>query len=409
MEMPAMAPLGLAFIAGTLCQQGWRVRILDNAVERLEPTRIAAQVRESGAFVAGIACTSLSFHNTLRVAGALRGATSARVVVGGPHATLMPETLMVPCVDFVVSGEGEITMAELCAGLRDGTDASLIAGLHCRLEEGRWQRTAVRPRLANLDVLPHPRRDLMPVNRYLNQTTEVAAGRVLSASTSRGCPYDCAFCSVEGVWGRGYRSFSASWVLDDLEELASVYQADGVYFYEDNFTLNQKRVAALCQGLRERRPNLRWACEGRIGSLSPELLREMKAAGCQTVKFGIESGSPRILQLIAKDIVLPAVLDTRRLCRQAGLRFACFFMVGLPGETDEDRRQTLEFVRRLQPDLIIVNVFTPIPRSKLYLGLLKGRRFASMDDNFVLHPPPEQQRAMEAWAARLREAADCRN
>jgi radical SAM superfamily enzyme YgiQ (UPF0313 family) len=135
----------------------------------------------------------------------------------------------------------------------------------------------------------------------------------------------------------------------------------------------------------------------------------MKAAGCQTVKFGIESGSPRILQLIAKDIVLPAVLDTRRLCRQAGLRFACFFMVGLPGETDEDRRQTLEFVRRLQPDLIIVNVFTPIPRSKLYLGLLKGRRFASMDDNFVLHPPPEQQRAMEAWAARLREAADCRN
>lgn len=384
MERPLMPPLGLAYLAGILRKHGYQVKIIDNTIEKYSLLQLSEIVERTSPFLIGISCLSVNYSPALRTAEFLRQHYHIPIIVGGPHATILPETLQHPYIDFICKGEGEFTLLELCDAIKNKKNPATIPGLMLNTS-GKWSVTEERVLIHDLDSLPHPAIDLLPVSKYQNKADELGVYPVLSMSTSRGCPFDCTFCSVSSIWHRKYRTFSADWVLDELAILIQTYHAKGIYFYEDNFTLSPTRVAAICRGMLQRGYTVKWVCEGRIGSLSLPLLKTMKRAGCETIKFGIESGSPRILDMIQKGITLEEIRHTRKLCKKADIKFACFIMLGIPSETDEDRRKTLELIQDIKPDYLVLNVYIPTPKSALYDEILQEQCYAYRDENYFLY------------------------
>lgn len=384
MEQPLMPPLGLAFLAGILRKHGYDVHIIDNTVEKNSPAELSNVVGRESFCLIGISCLSANYQSTIAIAKYLKHTLRVPIIIGGPHATVLPETLQFPYIDYICIGEGELTLLELCHTLTTGKCVETVKGLRFNAS-GEWIDTGRRALMTDLDSLPHPARDLLPIFKYRNSADEISTSPVLSMNTSRGCPFDCTFCSVQSIWGRRSRTFSAEWILEDIDEVVKTYHAQGLYFYEDNFTLLPKRVDTLCDELIRRDYPLKWACEGRIGSLALPLLKKMKKAGCETIKFGIESGSQRILDVIQKGITLREIRETRALCRKAGIKFACFILLGIPSETDEDRQMTLEFVRELQPEYLVTNIFIPTPKSQLYEEILQSGCYDHIDENYFIY------------------------
>jgi len=396
MNRPLLPPLGLSFLAGYLNKNGYEVRIIDNTVDNKTHNDIALFINQWNPLLIGIQCLSVNFQSCLALTQIIKKVSNFPIVIGGPHATVMSETLQKPYIDFVCVGEGEETLLSLAISLKNETNEN-IPGLW-RNQNG-WVFGGDRKWIANLDVIPHPARHLL-TGSYTNRVAELSAYPVLAVNSSRGCPFACTFCSVESMWGRQYRSFSVDWILEELNILKKM-NVQGIYFYEDNFTFSAKRVMEICQGIQNKNYKFEWACEGRIGSVPLELLKEMKKAGCRLIKFGIESGSPKILELMNKRINIDETIKTRELCKMAGIAFACFFMIGFPGETEEDRGLTLNFIRKLKPDQLVIGSFIPIPKSKTYQDLLITHDYDHIDSNCMIHYQKDRAALLQNWLARI--------
>lgn len=190
--------------------------------------------------------------------------------------------------------------------------------------------------------------------------------------------------------GRQYRYFSASWVLEEIEQLVYTYGAKGIYFREDNFTVNPKRVFEICNGILERKLDIRWVCESRVDLISYSLLNKMRQAGCETIWFGIESGSQRILDYLNKGITIEQVERAVQLCRKAGIKIGASFMIGIPGETIREMKMTLELAKKLKPDYCWFNVFVGLPNSPLYEEIIRKGQFSHVDDNYLVYVKTEE-------------------
>lgn len=162
------------------------------------------------------------------------------------------------------------------------------------------------------------------------------------------------------------RAFSPKRVVEELEILVSNYDAKGVYFIGDNFTMDGRWVREVCELIKKHSLNIEWVCDTRVDLISRELLRVMMASGCRTIWFGIESGSPRILDKLNKGITLKQASNAVKLCREEGIKVACSFMLGFPGETMEDMDATLKFAMQLNPDWCQFNIYIACPGSSLY-------------------------------------------
>jgi glycosyltransferase involved in cell wall biosynthesis len=189
---------------------------------------------------------------------------------------------------------------------------------------------------------------------------------VATISSSRGCPYRCAFCASEFYFSKRYRCRSATSVLGEIERLIADYRIDGLYFREDCFTVNRARVVEICGEMVRRKIALPWECEARVDTLDPELLRAMYEAGCRGMWCGIESGSPRILDYLQKGITLEQVRSAYRWAHEAGIAVGAGFMVGLPGETMEDAFRSLRLAKELRPCWAYFQSYVGYPRSRIY-------------------------------------------
>ena len=195
-----------------------------------------------------------------------------KVVVGGPHAAVAPETIP-DVADYIVQGEGEEAILEI-------------------LNNSPTERIIRKPRIENLDALPLPAYDLFAEGGYDTTTDMIPESKnVFSYSTSRGCPFACSFCSAKNIWGRKYTCKSPERVVEDLGILKNKYDCDSVYFREDNLTIRRDRVLRICDIMRSKGLNLLWAAESRVDTLDRDLLEEMYAAGCRGLYFGVEAGS----------------------------------------------------------------------------------------------------------------------
>jgi anaerobic magnesium-protoporphyrin IX monomethyl ester cyclase len=197
--------------------------------------------------------------------------------------------------------------------------------------------------------------------------------------TSRGCPFNCGFCSSHEIFGRTHRFRSTGKVLEEVREVVGRLGADEIQFYDESFTANRRRILDLCAGLQREFPRLRWTCFTRADLVDPELLRAMRRAGCYQIFYGVESGVPRLLALVNKKIPLQTTEQACRWTREAGIQITASFILTLPTETPEETEETVRFGLRLDPEFVYWLTFVPYPGTRLSEYALQVGRMAHGD------------------------------
>ena len=371
-----LPPLGVAYIAAALRNAGHQVEILDTTLFRKPEEVFDQTVARFNPTIAGFSASTSTFKPALSLATRLRGARpKVQIVFGGVHPTWRPaEVAAEPAIDYVVFGEGEVTVVELFDALGKGQKPLEVEGVAFR-DGGRVIVNAPRPLVANLDSLPIPAYDLLPISSY--STPETSRLPTMSMITSRGCPYHCTFCDAHLVFGREYRFYSSDRTFEEMRLLKKRFGVRQIAFKDSEFTLNVARVEGLCDRILSERLDLPWSCNGRIGRLSLPLLRKMRKAGCRMIGFGVESADPDILAALKKQITLDEARETFRLTRKARIRTAANFLVGSPGETFVSLEKMLNLAMELKPDFVNFARLVPYPGTALHemaeeYGWVKG-------------------------------------
>ena len=357
-----MVPIGLLSIASYLEANGLEVLVHD-CLGPGAPASIDANVRKilsSDPHLVGFSTTTSAFLDAYEMAKKLREARpSVKNVFGGIHVSGVGPQLMgrFPEIDYLVFGEGEVTLLELAAG----ESPRRIEGLVWRDGE-EVVTNSPRELVRDLDSLPlpayeklagFPREYHLPLFSYIR-----TPGTAIS--TSRGCIYQCSYCD-RSVFKKGFRSNSSEYTYEHLRYLRKRFGTRHVNIYDDLFTVNRKRILALCHKLSAEPLGVQFNCAVRIGHTDDELLRALKEAGCLMVSVGVESGDPRQLERLKAGVTLDMVKETIVRIKANGLRAKGLFMMGVVGDTEESIRRTSDFIIELGLDDMNMSKFTPFP------------------------------------------------
>lgn len=373
-------PLGIAYIAAYLRKHGHECRLLDGVAQPYPLQKICGLVR--GYDIIGITVVSTYAVRAIELIEALKNSgISAPVVVGGPHVTVLPESLLEQGADFAVIGEGELTMRELVECLVNNKNIEQVPGL-AFYKDGRFVSTPPRTHMDPLDRIPLPARDLLPMHMYRSSIARSTRQPSHSMLASRGCPGVCTFCSKK-TFGTKTRYFSVHRIVEEFFTLRDKYGAKDVAVWDDNFIANPDTVNAVCEQLIKRKFDLPWSVEARIDGVNPQILSVLKQAGCNFIAYGIESGSQRMLDHIRKNITKEDIVKTVSMTRDAGIRIRGYFMLGLPTETRDEMEETLRFAIQLNLELATFTLFVPLPGTAEYRRALKSGTFS--DPEYFLH------------------------
>ncbi|MFB3889195.1 MAG: radical SAM protein [Candidatus Bathyarchaeia archaeon] len=357
-------PLGLGYLAAVLEDNQYEVTVLDLQIQRPTREQLEAEFSRSNADIVGITTSTLTYNPAAEVARAARKVLpNALIVLGGPHVTALPEQtlLTLPEADVVVRGEGERTLLELADLASTGTLQSLgdVDGIAFR-KNGQVQRTGDRAFIENLDELPHPAYKHFPLDKYM-----MAGKNYLPIISSRGCPFQCTFCMASKMCGTRFRTRSPEKTVEELEWLRDTHHADVIAFYDDTFTIDKKRAAAICDLIHQRGFDLPWDCRTRVDQINREVLLKLKAANCQLIHFGVESGSQRMLDAMKKRTTVEQNAAAIKLVKEIGISVAISVVVGYPGETEAELKQTFDFIKQTKPDFVYVCQAIPYPGTEL--------------------------------------------
>jgi anaerobic magnesium-protoporphyrin IX monomethyl ester cyclase len=378
-----LPPLGLAYVAAALEKADFQVEILDNYNLKKPSEQVKLEIKRLEPEIVGITCGSVTYRRCIETAKAVKEVLpSCRIVIGGWQPSYMPESLLqYPEVDYVVMGEGERAMMELANNITKGEDKSAIAKIS-GIAYRQNGKTIKSPStfIQDLDQIPFPARHLLPMHIYDRIIPYLDASPVDTMNVVRGCPYNCAYCETKKLWGSRVRAFSPPRVVEEINHLVQNYGSKGVYFVGDNFAINKKRTVELCNLIKKEKLDIRWVCDTRADQISRELLRKTKDAGCQTIFFGVESGSPRILEKLSRKITIEQITHALKLCKEQGIRIACSFMLGIPGETVKDMEATFKFARKLDPDWCQFNTYVAVPGSALYKEIMENGLYDRVED-----------------------------
>ena len=414
----ANLPLGLLYVATVLEEAGYKTEILDAFMTDL-PFRKKGEITEVGLTykkikekikkikpeIVGIGNPFTSqVDHAIKVANIVKEIDSSILtVVGGPHVTVVPIQFLEEAknVDIVVIGEGEYTMLDIVKFSEGKKKLKDIQGIAFRIGN-KLVLNSSRPFIEDLDQLPYPAYHLVDMEKYLNpKKIEYRSfqKRAISMITSRGCPFNCNFCSVHLHMGKAFRAHSVDYIVNQIEYLVNKYRVKTIYFEDDNLTFDIKRFEAICDKIIAKGIKFQWETPNgvRADYLTLDLLKKMKKTGCQSVFVGVESGDQQVLDnIIGKNLRLNNVVKFAYMCKKIGLRTGAFYIIGFPGETKETMTKTVEFALMLKRkyDVGMHLLFaTPSYGARLYekckqngyiRGNLTPRAFAEVRQNWGL-------------------------
>jgi len=348
-------PIGIMSLSAVLKRAGHEVSMFDQANPQTPDEVIVERIRHERPALVGLSFLSTTSYPYAKIlARQIRAAAPlVKIAFGGVFASLNPQLvkLQVPEIDFVCRGDGEQLILDLVERL---DDPGSVAGVTWQEKDGSLRHNPNRVLERNLDQWPFPDRESLPLDFVESMPLDVPAvlslERFTTMQTSRGCPWPCVFCDIpvfnEGKW----RSRSPEHVIAEFKQL----REDGygaVYFVDDHFLLQPKRIQAICKGINDNGIEIQWGCEGRVDSTCMELFPAMAKAHCRTLMFGMESGSQKILDRLKKEQTLEEVETAVNKAKDAGIEIVHgFFVVGNPDETEEDMRQTFRFASKLRID-----------------------------------------------------------
>lgn len=405
---PVTLPIGPAYLAAVLEKAGYRVSIIDavgEAIEQIRRTpcgRFNIQGLSSAEIIdrldpnARVIGLSMMFsqewieHRSL--IRAIRAAKpEATIVVGGEHATAMPEFVLQDCpeIDYLVTGEGEVGFLQLCFAIFSGGSVEDIGGL-CRIDSaGRYVEGGLSRRIAKLDELPQPAWHLCPVENYFidNWTMGIAMGRNMPILATRGCPYQCTFCSNPSMWTTRYLMRAPDDVVREIQFLIDRYRANSVDFFDLTAIVKKEWIMEFCRTLKSRGIGVTWQLPSgtRSEALDEEALQAIFDAGCRYLVYAPESGSEETLQRIKKRLKLQKLRQSVRAAVAIGHTVKVNVIIGFPHEQWRHVLQTMGFVCQMAVmgahDCNIA-VFTPYPGSELYSQLQTEKSIEPPDDDY---------------------------
>ncbi|MBI5200356.1 MAG: B12-binding domain-containing radical SAM protein [Elusimicrobia bacterium] len=388
-------PHGVLTLAAPLLEAGYSVKILDQRTETIDAQTLARHLSSDTVCVGISTMTGTQISHALALARLVREIDDrVPLVWGGCHPSVTPEqTLEHELVDIVVVGEGDETFLDLVSSIQRKKPLADVQGIGYK-DGGKLLFTPPRPLLDVETLLPVPW-ELVDVERYIHRDMYLRdRARVLDVGqTSRGCPFDCGFCSSAEIRQRRWRAVSVQKTLDRITDDVRRFDLSGIWLRDDEFYIDRKRATAICEGFISRELNLSFYTSGTRADVfmkSPAYdIEILKRAGAHTLKFGAESGSQRVLDLMQKGITLEQTLAANRRCKEFGITPAFGLMIGYPTETFDEIDQTIDLAFRLKrenpkAELESIAIYTPLPGTPDFrLALRHGLK------------PPE---TLEGWA-----------
>ena len=367
-------PIYLAYAAAVLEKSGIGVEFIDGVAEDLSIEAFVNKVKETGPNVVAMECSTPSINYDLFTAKKLKEELEdILIVLLGSHSTYFHKDILTKngFVDAIVRGEFDLTVRNLSLALSNEGGLESVKGISYQDDEG-LHINEDRPLIQDLDALPFPARHIVKSESY--REAVFTGKRCTTIVSSRGCPYQCVFCLwPRTMYGRKYRARSSENVVDEVEHVVEEYGVDEIYFDDDCLTLDKGRLIRICRGIIERGVDVKWMCQSRVDNVDRELLSEMKKAGCHYIKYGVESGSQRVLDAMKKGIILEDARRAFTLTRKVGIKTQAFFLFGLPWDNHETIRETIEFAKELKPDSAQFAIVVPHPGTELYdICLEKG-------------------------------------
>lgn len=380
--------LGIGYMSAVLEQNNIDVDVLDASALELTYDEIGEEILKRNPDIVSISALTPTIGVALDSADKIKQVKPNTIIVlGGYHPTFeFQSVLEEESVDVVVRGEGEYTLLELVQTIENNGDLKKVQGLafHDKTDNSLVV-TPDRPIIENLDELPFPAFHLFPMEKYriLNITTNVA-----TIITTRGCPMQCSFCSSAALHGHKLRRRSVENVVDEVEMRLKEQNIDTIAFMDDTFTLNKRFVREYCSEIKRRGLKFWWGCTSRVDTLDEELLQIMKDAGCITIFMGVESADQQMLEKMNKNITVTKTENAFKLARKVGIRTIASCVIGMPEDTHKSINQTIDFVKKLNPNYALFSLATPYPGTRFYNETFKKNLIKIKDwSKFTLIDP----------------------
>jgi anaerobic magnesium-protoporphyrin IX monomethyl ester cyclase len=347
-------PLGIAYLAAVL-RKDYNVTVVDG---QCNPQNLVKAAQNAD--IVGITSISHNFLKALQIAESIKQENPETIVVmGGAHVTFTDiEILQNSCIDIVVRHEGEETMLDVINALQRG-DLSGVEGITYK-DKNIIKQNQNRPFIKDLDGLPFPARDLFDREYYYG------ADKVIQVISGRGCPFKCMFCSASSMWGHKVRLRSPKNVVDEIEQVNTVYNTDKFGFVDDTFTIVKKNTIKICEELLTRGLDIQWGCNVRVDTIDTPLVTLMKKAGCTRFFIGVESGNQKTLDFMHKNITVDQIKKAVSLAYKHDIKTTLSCILGMPNETCEDVKKTIDFMISLKGDKYIFNFLLLYPGTELY-------------------------------------------
>ncbi len=354
-----LPPLGLAYIASLLRQSGHDVRIADMTLGLNElPSRF------DDFDLVGISSDTPRHNQAIQLAERVK-LYDRPVIMGGPHVSFLPEeSLKTGFVDYVVKGEGEYIIKELVDYLAEGADVKDVPGISYVID-GEIIHNTNQPGLIDVNHLPLPARDLLKMDSYNALLGNTKGTSIIG---SRGCPFNCSFCASSQLFGLKWRPREPEDIVDEIEEVKKRYGINGFFFMDDNHTLQPDRTIRICELIMKKKLNISWWCFSRVNTIveREDMMQAMADSGCMMVFIGVESPNQAVLDSYNKNITPDLSVQAIKMLHKYNIKAMASFIIGELNETEDMIYETINFSKKIHPEVAQFSILTPYPGTRLF-------------------------------------------
>jgi len=367
-QRPDFPPAGISYLGAVASDHGHEVLLIDGGLHNISD--IVKTVQKIKPQFVGVTCWTIDRKMVWNLCTEFKQVSpNSLLVIGGPHATMYPEHIFKKTHAFaVVLGEGEETFPELLDAIEHGKDLKKVSGIALRNQDGTAYYTDARSPIENIDSIQLPYYSgFERFNFNLYGGFPPLPRPTAAIISSRGCVFECSYCSSVRFWGKRWRFRSAENVLSEMKWLVDKWGVKSFYFFDDNFPVNRERVISICQGIIDNKWNITWACCSHVKMITREMLKVMHDSGCVTIDFGVESGSDKILNNINKRQTRKDIEKAFKLVHESGIIPRAYLMVGNPGEDISTINETIDLIDCIKPRSSIgATILWLLPGTTLY-------------------------------------------